>query len=40
LSDDAKVYLLASVQKYKNRELNFRALLAQDRTQLLELIRA
>jgi hypothetical protein len=31
---------LASVQKYKNRELTFRALLTQDRTQLLELTRA
>jgi len=31
---------LASVQKYKNRELLFRALLAPDRTQLLELSRA
>jgi hypothetical protein len=28
---------LASVQKYKNRELLFRASLAQDRTQVLEL---
>ena len=31
---------LVSVQKCKNRELTFRALLAQDRTQLLELTRA
>jgi hypothetical protein len=30
---------LASAQKYTNRELTFRALLAQDRTQLLELTR-
>ena len=31
---------LASIQKYKNRELTFRALLAEDRTQVLELSRA
>ena len=31
---------LASVQEYKNRELLFRASLARDRTQLLELTRA
>jgi hypothetical protein len=30
---------LASVQEYINRELLFRALLARDRTQLLELTR-
>ena len=31
---------LASILKYKNRELTFRALLAQDRPELLELTRA
>ncbi len=31
---------LASIRKYKNRELTFRALLAEDRTQVLELTRA
>ena len=31
---------LASIRNYKNQELTFRALLVQDRTQLLELTRA
>jgi hypothetical protein len=32
--------MLASVQKYKKRELNFRILLAQDGAGQLELVRA
>jgi hypothetical protein len=31
---------LASIQKYRNRELNFRALLTQDGVRQLELVHA